>query len=276
MMCVVVDQVQEQLQNSVALLKDILGADLLGVYLYGSALVGGLQKHSDIDLFVLINRPTTIDEKRRLVEGVLEISGVYMKSSKRPIEMTLVERSAINPWIYPPRFDFQYGEWLRESFIDGVIEPWQTYEMPDLALLLTQLLLKSKTLSGQPPAEMIASVPYADFMKAMLRNLDDLEAELMLDTRNVLLTYARIWSTLETNAISPKPVAAAWVMSQLPEMYQPVMKRARSICVGLENEYWDDVQELIKPCADFMIGKIKARALAIDYDNASNAIRLIE
>ncbi|STY78849.1 Streptomycin 3''-adenylyltransferase [Legionella wadsworthii] len=38
-----------------------------------------------------------------------------MKSTKPAIEMTLVERMAINPWHYPPLFDFQYGEWLRPS-----------------------------------------------------------------------------------------------------------------------------------------------------------------
>lgn len=36
--------------------------------------------------------------------------------------MTLVEKTAINPWHYPPHFDFQYGEWLRESFKKGIIE----------------------------------------------------------------------------------------------------------------------------------------------------------
>jgi len=44
-----------------------------------------------------------------------------MKSSKLPLEMTLVEKTGINPWQYPPRFDFQYGDWLRKSFEEGII-----------------------------------------------------------------------------------------------------------------------------------------------------------
>ena len=40
-------------------------------------------------------------------------------------------------------------------------------------------------------------------------------------------------------------------MNHLPKIYQPVMKRAKSICIGIENEYWDDIEALIKPCADF-------------------------
>ncbi|MFI4937927.1 MAG: nucleotidyltransferase domain-containing protein [Candidatus Berkiellales bacterium] len=76
----------------------ILGPDLLGVYLYGSSLVGGLQKCSDIDLFVVTNRVTTSEEKNRLIANLLQISGIYMKSLKLPIEMTIVEKAAINPW----------------------------------------------------------------------------------------------------------------------------------------------------------------------------------
>jgi hypothetical protein len=36
-------EMQQQLKDSVELLKMILGHDLIGVYLYGSSLVGGLQ-----------------------------------------------------------------------------------------------------------------------------------------------------------------------------------------------------------------------------------------
>lgn len=250
------NEMQQQLKGGLELLKMILGPDLLGVYLFGSSMVGGLQRYSDIDLFVVTSRPTTPEEKTRLVAQLLQVSGIYMKGSKLPIEMTLVEKTAINPWQNPPRFDFQYGEWLRESFQKGIIEPWQTYEMPDLALIITQVLLKSQTLWGLEPEKLLSHVPYNDFIKAMLHDLDRLATELEHDTRNVLLTYARIWSTLETEAIRSKPAAADWVISRLSKEHQHVMNRAKSICVGLENEHWDDIKEITKSCADFIVNKI--------------------
>lgn len=258
---------QQQLKDSLELLKMLLGPDLLGVYLYGSSLVGGLQKYSDIDLFVVTRRATTSEEKARLIAELLQISGIYMKSSKLPIEMTLVEKAAINPWRYPPYFDFQYGDWLRQFFEKGIIEPWVTNKMPDLALIVTQVLLKSQTLLGLEPERLLAAVPYHDFIKAMLHDLNRLAMDLEHDTRNVLLTYARIWSTLETNAIRSKPAAADWVMNHLPKVYQPVMRRAKSICIGMENEYWDDVKVLIKSCADFMANKINERASLINFED---------
>lgn len=269
-------EIQRQLKDSLELLKMILGADLLGVCIYGSSLVGGLQKYSDIDLFVIARRATTPDEKASLISNLLQISGMYMKSSKLPVEMTIVQKAAINPWQYPPHFDFQYGEWLRKSFEQGIIEPWSTPEIPDLAVIVTQVLLKSQTLLGLEPEQLLAQAPYHDFIKAMLHDLNRLAMDLEHDTRNVLLTLARIWSTLETSAIRSKAAAADWVINHLPKVYQPVIERAKLICIGVENEYWDDIKELVKPSADFMIDKINEHASLINFDDRNKLIKLVD
>ncbi len=118
--------------------------------------------------------------------------------------------------------------------------------------------------------------PYHDFINAMLHGLNGLATDLDHDTRNVLLTYARIWSTLETDVIRSKPGAADWVINHLPEVYQPVMKRAKSICIGEENEHWGDIKELIKPCADFMVDKINTQSSLINFYDQKKLIILAE
>lgn len=268
------NEIQRQLNDCLELLENVFGSDLLGVYLYGSYLVGGLQKYSDIDLFVVLNRTTTAEEKNELTSHLLQISGIYMKDIKPPIEITVVEKTMVNPWQFPPNFDFQYGEWLRQSFEMGNVEPWQSREMPDLAIIITQILLKSHTLAGENPEQLLAPVPYCDFMKAMLNDLDRLTDELEDDTRNVLLTLARIWSTLVTNKIRPKPDAADWVIERLPSKYQQVMKRAKSICIGNEEEYWDDLNVCVRACSDFMTSRIIERKSSINFNDTSKHISI--
>ncbi len=267
--------IKQQLSECLDLLTEVLSTDLLGVYLYGSFLVGGLQKYSDIDLLVITNRATTTAEKIELITHLLQISGIYMKDTKPPIEMTIVDRSAINPWHYPPLFDFQYGDWLRQSFEMEILKPLPNCEMPDLALIITQVLLKSHTLLGSKPEELLAPVPYSDFIKAMLDDLDRLSADLEHDTRNVLLTLARIWSTLETSEIRSKPDAANWVTNRLPKIYQPVMNRAKSIASGLEDEYWGDINAFVKPCADFMLSRINYYKLSINLTDPYKLIKYV-
>lgn len=267
--------VKEQIHECLDLLRGIFGQDLLGVYLFGSSVLGGLQKYSDLDLFVVSNRATTREEKAKLVKALLKISGVYMKSKKLPIELTVVEKSEVNPWRYPPKFDFQYGDWLREEFEHGNIEPWAAKEMPDFALLVTQILLASKTLVGASPDHLLCKIPYSDFVTALTDTLPDLMSELDSDVRNVLLTLARIWSTVATDSIRTKPAAAGWVISHLPQKYRPVMERAKAICQGEEKEYWGDIQESVKPCADFIVSEINRATSDImlcDVSNRSIAI----
>ena len=247
--------VKKQIHKCINLIKEIFEQDLLGIYLYGSSIVGGLQKYSDIDLFVVSNRATTREEKAKLVAELLKISGIYMKGKKLPIEMTIVEKSEINPWVYPPRFDFQYGEWLRKQFEQGNIEPWPVKEMPDLALLVTQILLASNILVGANPHQLLCKIPYKDFMASVIDALPNLMSDIDSDARNVLLTIARIWSTVAADAIRSKPAAADWVINRLPEKYRPVMERAKAICKGEEKEHWEDIKDLVKPCADFMLSE---------------------
>jgi hypothetical protein len=198
-----------------------------------------------------------------------------MKSKKLPIEMTIVEKSEINPWHYPPKFDFQYGDWLRKQFESGNIEPWPTKEMPDLALLITQVLLASKTLVGASPNQLLCKVPYKDFIIATTDALQNLISDLDNDTRNVLLTFARIWSTVATDTIRSKMAAADWTINVLPEKYRPVMERAKAICKNEEKEYWDDIRELIKPCADFIVTQINNKIIEIKLlDNTNRAIKI--
>lgn len=270
-------ETQTQISQSLQLLQDIFGQDLLGFYLYGSAVVGGLQKYSDIDLFAVTGRPSTQAEKASIARAMLDISGIFRMSAKKPVEMTIVVQSEVNPWRYPPTFDFQYGDWLRTEFESGEIEPWPSKVMPDLAVLITQIRIASETIFGPAPYELLPSVPFQDFVRASTDELDNLLGDLDYDTRNVLLTLARIWSSLETGTIRSKPAAAAWAIEHLLPEYQPVMLRARAECLGGDVHDWDAVQPLIRPCASFMTRAIQRRADQRHSAGATNqTIRLAE
>jgi hypothetical protein len=54
------------------------------------------------------------------------------------------------------------------------------------------------------------------------------------------------------------------------------MERARAICKGEAKEHGDDIQELIKPCADFMMVKINAQISLRNFDDPNNVIKLAD
>jgi streptomycin 3"-adenylyltransferase len=248
-----------QLARVVDLTRDVLGADLTGAYLFGSAVVGGLRPESDLDVLALSRRPTTADEQRALVERLLAISGRRTGAGRwRRIELTLVVESELTPWRFPPRFDFQYGDWLRSEFERGNLQPWPTTENGDLATLLTMVRRYGEPLVGRSAEDAIPPVPEADLRAAMVGDLESLLEDLESDTRNVLLTLARIWCTLATGEIRAKDAAATWALERLPEEHRPALAHARACHLGAEEDRWKHLGDDVRTLADRLLAEIRA------------------
>jgi predicted nucleotidyltransferase len=257
------DDDRHQLERVVELVRDVLGPDLVGIYLFGSAVLGGLRPESDLDVLVVSRRPTTRAEKQRLVDRLLAVSGRRVREGRwRRLEVTVVAEPDVTPWRYPPSFDFQYGDWLRRDFERGDLSPWPTTN-PDLTTLIAMTLLADTPLVGPPPAAVLDPVPHEDLVRAMVDGLDALLADLEDDTRNVVLTLARIWSTLATGAIRSKDAAARWALDRLPEEQRAVLTRARAIYVGDEPERWDDLRPHVAPHADHVVAQIHRLARSV-------------
>lgn len=248
--------VEAQARAAVQLVRRVLGERVAGAFAHGSAVLGGLGPHSDVDVFVVLRGHTTREERAALVDELMRISGERAeRGPARPVELTAVVRDEVCPWRYPPRCEFQYGEWLRDAYERGFVpEPGPD---PDLALLITVVLLGDAPLYGPPPAGLLAPVPRADLDRALRAGVPELLSELTDDTRNVVLTLARIWTTLTTGVIRPKDAAADWALPRLPAAHRPVLARARAVHRGEEPERWDDLAPLLRPFADHVVGEIE-------------------
>lgn len=214
----------------VARVADVFGRSLLGAYLYGSATLGGLREHSDIDVLAVLGRRTSGNERGRLVEAMLDISGSRApRGPARPVELTLVVQTDVRPWRYPPRSEFQYGEWLRDDYERGLVP--HPVGNPDLATLLFQVLSTGRPLYGPAPDALLDAVPSDDVRRAMIDSLPELLADLESD-RNVVLTLSRMWMTMETGRIAAKDTAADWARERLPRELRKPLERARAVYLG--------------------------------------------
>jgi streptomycin 3"-adenylyltransferase len=251
---------RRQVETVVGLARAMLGDALVGVWLHGSAVAGGLRPASDLDLFVLSRRPTSDHEKQRLIAGLLPISGRHARGGPaRSIELSIVAEPDVRPWRYPPRLDFQYGDWLRAEFDRGEPEPWKNPN-PDLAVLLTAVRSSARPLVGPPAHEVLEPVPREHLVRAMLDELPALLGDLEGDERNVVLTLARMWVTVATGEIRSKDAAAEWALERLPAEHRPVLERARAIYLGIEEERWDDLREAIRPHVAHVEAEIRRQA----------------
>lgn len=246
-----------QVDEITRLVRGVLGDDAIGAYLHGSAVLGELRPRSDTDVLVVAGRRLTPGERRALVDGLMAMSGTGAHVGEaRPIELTIVVQSDVRPWRYPPRCELLYGEWLRADFERGIL-PLASPESPDLAPLISMVLLGNRPLFGPAPAELLDPVPRDDLVRAVVAGIPGLLADLEPDTANVVLTLARIWTTVATGAIRSKDAAADWALGRLPEEQRPVLAHAREVYLGEAVERWDDLRPRVRPHADFVVGEIR-------------------
>lgn len=242
----------------VQLVRTVLAPKLVGVYLHGSAVVGGLRPRSDLDILAVTARRTSIAERRRLVGGLLRLSGRRARPPARPVELTVVRQRAVRPWRYPARSEFQYGDWLRDEY-EGGFTPGSERN-PDLAILVFQTLHGGRALFGPPPGEILDLIPQVDVVRAGVAGIPGLLADLESDTTNVLLTLARVWVTAATGAIRTKDGAADWAAERVSDRHRSVLVRARGVYLGHAEDAWEDLQGDARVTAEHLIARIRAVA----------------
>lgn len=248
----------DQLQHLVNGVQSILGDNLVGIYLHGSAVIDGPYPTSDLDVLVVVHRRTSDDEKRELLAVLCAVSGRTAEPGPdRPIELDIVVQSEIRPWRYPPPFDFHYDELIRDRFDAGELEPWDEPTNVDLASIIRMAIAGKSSIVGPPPSEVLDQPPRSDLIDALTRDLDTETEWLERDTRNVVLTLARIWSALETDDMHSKKTAADWALPRIPAEHRPVLERARDQYIAGTHGPWDDAMHDVRRYVRYVAGRVR-------------------
>lgn len=211
------------INDGVAAIRAALGDRLVGLYLYGSAMHGGLRPGSDLDLFAVVDGdpggPVWLALARRLSRLSAPPGD---PSGRRPIDLTVLSRERLleaqRCGGLPDRAEFVYGEWLRPApgaaaaAASGDSADLADWPAPaadaDLALLIASVHAGSLTLFGPAPAHLLPRPDRAQLRAAIAATLPQWQAGAATDGRNAILALARMWSTLRDGAIVPKQVAA--------------------------------------------------------------------
>ncbi len=228
----------EQASNAMAILCDILGDGLLAVYLHGSAVSGGLRPQSDIDLLAVAARSLTKDERGALLSSLLRLSARHpaVPGERRCMEVMVLSRRDLADNLFPARAEFIYGDWLRAAFEAG--EKPVPVQDPELTLVLAQVRQEARPLFGPDRDVLLPEIPAVTVRHAMHDLLPSLLEGLQDDTRNVLLTLARMWHTACRGTFVNKDEAAFWAIPKLTGEEALMLSRARRAYLGEITDSW--------------------------------------
>ena len=193
-------------------LRFALGSDLVAVYLYGSAVVGGFVTDvSDIDLLVVTQRDLDAAVAERLEAFHSEFVGRHPDWDDR-LELVYVGQDTLA--------HFRAGGGL------GVISPGEPFHLRDGVDLWTSnfYLVRETgvTLFGPPPATTIPPVSWTDFLTEIRRYAEEVRSR---NLRNAtpgnraycVLTMCRALATIRNDRPCSKQEGAALVRSWMPK-----------------------------------------------------------
>jgi len=220
------EEVGELLRRFLDDVRDTLGAQFVGAYLFGSLACGGFDRDSDIDVLVVTEDELSgeLFASLRAMHERINSSGSHWATQ---LEVSYIPRRAL--WRHDPsgathpHIDRGAGERLQLARHDS-----------DWVVQRHTLRERGVTLKGPAPDTLIAPVTQDELRRAMLDLLwwpaEILEEPTRMSERGyqsyMVLTMCRVLYTLERGEVASKREAARWASRHLGERWTPLIERA--------------------------------------------------
>ncbi len=235
--------------------KDILDGRLTGIYLHGSAAMGCYRpEKSDLDFLVVAEAALPDAEKRRFMDGLLELD---RECPGKGIEMSIVTKDTCNPFVYPTPFILHYSRmhtgWYQRDPEDYIRKMNGTDK--DLAAHFTVIRSRGRCLYGPPAQELFGEVPEEDYLDSLWDDVSGAEEEITENPMYLILNLARVLAYRKEKKVLSKKEGGEWGLENLPEQYHPLIRLALREYGNGEDVRYDP--EAAKDYAAFMIKQIK-------------------
>jgi len=202
-------------------LDAILGANLLGVYVYGSLTQRAFAPaRSDIDCIVVVRRDLT-------------------RAQLQKLRLWLAESALVDPWI--SRLQMQLllkGRLLRRDtrgYLYQFGALWRSGSDGN-PIIWMNVLSSGLTLRGPPPATFLPPITSEMLYKALVRELAYLRKEIANPASKwrdkrfyrayAILTLCRILYSHRFGDVGSKPRAAQWALRKLPTRWHSLIRSA--------------------------------------------------
>jgi streptomycin 3"-adenylyltransferase len=203
------DPIESYVASVAQALRSVLGDALVGVYLHGSATVGGFHpERSDLDVLAVASRPLTPDEKRAIARCLSE---EVLPCPAGGLELSVVTEDSIRNPVRAPRFEVHVATKRWRTFVDGT----EYGGDPDLVLHFAVCRVAGRAVAGPPAADLFPELPHSWVLTQMAEELEWAEAH---DAwTDGVLNACRNWRYLEEGEIGSKLAGAEWAMERAPD-----------------------------------------------------------
>lgn len=200
------------LQQHANILVDILGLKLVGVYVHGSAAMGGFSpSQSDIDYLAIVSSPLSFDERAKLAEAFLRIYDI--SGFKKGIEMSIVEERFVGKdFVYPTPYEFHMG--TKEQVVHHGKPHDQTGEAdPDLASYFVVIQERGVSIYGKEISDVFGSIDRKYYWRSVQHDLKSASQGIYQDPVYHILNLCRTLYGLKNDSVYSKKEGAEFFLA---------------------------------------------------------------
>lgn len=246
---------EDLLSRFTEMCREILGENLTGVYLHGSAAMDCFQPEiSDLDLLVIVDTDVPDGVKAEFMEHVVCLNE---KGPGKGMELSLVKREFCNPFVYPTPFELHFSEahleWYKRNPREYVEKMRGTDK--DLAAHFTITRKFGVCLWGAEKEDVFGDVPAEAYRDSILYDMENAGEDILTNPLYVTLNLCRVLGYLREELVLSKKSGGEWGLIHLPERFHTLLCEAlRCYACG---EKLSVGRELLTQFAGYMMAEIQ-------------------
>ena len=234
----------------------ILGKNLVGIYLHGSAAFGCFSwERSDIDFIVVINEPISPQTKLQLMQALKDLNG---QLPPRGFEMNIMLEKYCKAFVCPSPCELHFkscytDEYAKELFLlsnDGQADG-------NFAADFTVIKSVGVVIYGAPIENVFGIVPHEAYLDSICNDVKDAKEDIAQfpgSSEYAILNACRVYAYIKDGLVISKEQGGKWGLANLPEKYHSLISAmlnsyikgtAYSIDVTQQIQFVDYMLELI-------------------------------
>jgi len=204
----------------------VLGDNLVGIYLHGSAAMGCFNPaKSDLDLLLVVKEEIPDPVKMKFMDQVVIF---HEKGPAKGMELSIVRREVCKPFVYPTPFELHFSQmhlpWFRKDPKD-YIEKMKGTD-PDLAAHVMILNHWGKVLFGEEIRDVFGPVSRQDYVDSIWQDVRNARGEIEKDPMYLSLNLCRVLAYLQEDLVLSKQAGGEWALHTLPQRFHPLIQSA--------------------------------------------------
>lgn len=237
--------------------NEILGENLVGIYVHGSIAFGCFHwDQSDIDFLVVVNKTLTQSQKTALIQVLLGLSSI---SPPKGLEMSVVREKHCFEFTYPTPFELHFSNFHIQRCRDDLEEYCKTMNGTDADLAAHFMVTKEVgiVLSGKEITDVFGDVPKEAYLDSIKSDIEYARNAMEQNPVYLILNLCRVLAFIEENAVISKHQGGLWGLSNLPGRFLPLIQAAHDSYCNVLDSHID--MEAANEFYQYMTSRIFAR-----------------